>query len=70
MSSALVGHTGLVGSNLARQRGFDDLYRSTNIGEIRGRHFELVVNSGVSAVKWRANQEPDADREAILSLWR
>ena len=70
MRSGLIGYSGLVGSNLLRQRPFDDLYRSTNIEEIRGRHFDLVVNSGVSAVKWRANQEPEADRAAILSLWR
>jgi dTDP-4-dehydrorhamnose reductase len=70
MTSALVGYTGLVGSNLRRQRAFDHLYRSTDIDGIRGRRFDLLVNSGVSAVKWRANQQPEADREAILSLWR
>jgi hypothetical protein len=69
MTTALVGWSGLVGSNLLRQRPFDQLYRSTDIAEIRGRRFDLLVNSGVSAVKWRANREPEADREAILALW-
>jgi nucleoside-diphosphate-sugar epimerase len=70
MTTALVGHTGLVGSNLARQRPFDERYNRANIAEIRGRRFSLVVNSGVSAVKWKANEEPEADRAAILALWR
>jgi hypothetical protein len=70
MTTALVGYTGLVGSNLARQRHFDERYNSANIAEIRGRRFSLLVNSGVSAVKWKANEEPEADREAILGLWR
>jgi nucleoside-diphosphate-sugar epimerase len=70
MTAALVGHTGLVGSNLARQRSFDERYNRSNVAEIRGRHFSLLVNSGVSAVKWKANEEPEADRQAILALWR
>jgi nucleoside-diphosphate-sugar epimerase len=70
MTTALVGYTGLVGSNLARQRPFDERYNRANIAEIRGRRFSLLVNSGVSAVKWKANEEPERDREAILALWR
>jgi len=70
MTAGLIGYTGLVGSNLGAQRRFDRLYRSTNIGEIRGQRFSLLVNSGVSAVKWRANAQPEADRAAILALWR
>ena len=70
MTTGLIGYTGLVGSNLAAQRDFDHVYNSRTIEEIRGRRFSLLVNSGVSAVKWKANQEPDADRKAILGLWR
>jgi hypothetical protein len=70
MTTGLIGHTGLVGSSLAAQRDFDHVYNSRTIEEIRGRRFSLLVNSGVSAVKWKANQEPDADRKAILGLWR
>jgi nucleoside-diphosphate-sugar epimerase len=70
MTTALVGHTGLVGSNLALQRPFDERYNRANIAAIRGRRFSLLVNSGVSAVKWKANAEPEADRAAILALWR
>ena len=61
MSRALIGHTGFVGGNLLAQASFDHRYRSTDIEEIRGRSFELVVCCGAPAVKWKANQEPEAD---------
>jgi hypothetical protein len=61
MTSALVGHTGFVGSNLLRQREFDALYNSKNIEEIRGQSFDTLVFSGAQAVKWWANQNPDED---------
>ena len=70
MTAGLIGYTGLVGSNLERQHGFELRYNSRNIGEIRGRRFSLLVNAGVSAVKWKANEEPERDRGAILALWR
>lgn len=66
--SALIGFTGFVGSNLAEQVPFDWLYNSSNIHEMRGRSYSLVVCAGVSALKWRANQDPAADRNAIRSL--
>ncbi|TAE91630.1 MAG: hypothetical protein EAZ81_05610 [Verrucomicrobia bacterium] len=67
-SYALIGHTGLVGSNLMRQFRFDACYNSSNIQEIAGKHHELLVCSGVSGTKWLANQKPDEDRAAIASL--
>ncbi|HEX4169805.1 MAG TPA: NAD-dependent epimerase/dehydratase family protein [Bryobacteraceae bacterium] len=66
--TCLIGHTGFVGTNLKQQRPFDDLYRSTDIEEIRGKHYDLMVCSGVSAAKWRANQAPEEDRAAIDRL--
>ncbi len=68
MSQALIGHTGFVGSNLARSGGFDATFNSRNIDEIRGCHFRRVVCAGVPAVKWLANQQPAADRENIGRL--
>jgi nucleoside-diphosphate-sugar epimerase len=68
MASALIGHTGFVGSNLARQFTFDECYNSKNIGDIRGREFDLLVSAGVSAVKWWANQNAAEDRARIDSL--
>lgn len=61
MTDALIGFTGFVGSNLARQHSFGGLFNSKNISEIRGRNFETLVFSGARAVKWWANQHPKQD---------
>ena len=68
MNDALIGHTGFVGSTLARARTFQACFNSKNIGEIDGRSFDTVVCAGVSAVKWMANKEPEADLRAIRGL--
>ncbi|WP_123042244.1 NAD-dependent epimerase/dehydratase family protein [Cohnella candidum] len=64
----LIGYTGFVGGNLRIQASFDKLYNSRNIREIEGESFELLVCSGAPAVKWKANQEPEADRSNIEIL--
>ncbi len=66
--SALIGHTGFVGGNLARQHAFDATFNSTNIGEIAGREFGLLVCGGVYAVKWKANKAPEEDWASIEKL--
>lgn len=68
MPDALIGCTGNIGTTLLKQRSFDCLYRSTNINEIRGRKFDVVVCAGAPAQKWIANREPDADRRNLESL--
>jgi hypothetical protein len=50
---ALIGHSGFVGTNLHRQRPFDYLYNSKNIGDICGRSFELIVCAGIPAASLR-----------------
>jgi hypothetical protein len=70
VARALIGHTGFVGGNLLRQGRYGDLYNSSNIGEIAGRRFELVVSAGCKAAKWIANREPEADRAGIEVLMR
>ena len=60
-STALIGHTGFVGSNIARQYEFDDLYNTTNIGEISGREYDLVVSAAGRADSHRINTAPDTD---------
>ncbi len=66
--TCLVGYSGFVGSNLLAQAGFDDLYRSTNIHDIRGKSFGLLVCAGVPAVKWHANKFPEEDQTNINGL--
>ena len=68
MTQALIGYSGFVGSTLLRQTEFSALYRSTNIHEIAGREFDLVVCAGAPAQKWRANLEPAADLQNIRRL--
>ena len=65
MPSALIGHTGFVGGNLLRQASFDDVYNSSNIGDINGKRYELIVCAGAPGTKWKANQEPEADRRSL-----
>jgi nucleoside-diphosphate-sugar epimerase len=68
MKTALIGYSGFVGSNLAAEHSFDDLYNSSNIGEIDGKSYDLVVSAGARAEKWRINQEPDKDLAEIDGL--
>jgi nucleoside-diphosphate-sugar epimerase len=60
MQAALIGASGFVGGNLPHEL-FQDLYRSTNIEEIKGKHYDLVVCAGAPAAKWKANQDPAGD---------
>jgi hypothetical protein len=66
--SALIGHTGFVGSNLARDRGFGTLANSKTIDDLVGRSFGTIVCAGVSAAKWLANKDPEADQLGIERL--
>lgn len=70
MTSALIGHTGFVGGNLASQLEFHDFFNTSNIESIAGRRYDLVVSAGAPAAKWIANKEPAADRAAIERLVR
>lgn len=64
----LIGYTGFVGSTLLTQRSFDKLYNSKNITTITGESFDLLICAGAPAVKWKANQEPDADLANLKHL--
>lgn len=68
MTSVLIGHTGFVGSNLARSHDFDLRVNSGSIGTLRGGTFGTIVCAGVSAVKWKANRDPEADAAGIARL--
>jgi nucleoside-diphosphate-sugar epimerase len=69
-SAALIGYTGFVGGNLLRQRSFDATFNSSNIEEISGRSFDLVVCAGARAEKWKANADPERDLDNIERLTR
>ena len=69
MADALIGHTGFIGGNLARQRAFAAWFRSTDIHTLGGRSFRRIVCAGAPAVKWKANQEPAADRANLQRLF-
>lgn len=70
MSSALVGYTGFVGSNILRGQTFDALYNSKNFEDIKNRNFDFLVFSGATATKWQSNANPDKDRQHIDGLIR
>lgn len=65
---ALVGHTGFVGSNLRESGRYDAFFNSTNSHDLRGQSFTEVVCAGVSAIKWKANKDPEADWAGIVTL--
>tara|TARA_Y100001980_G_C14505646_1_gene281267 strand:- start:49 stop:1005 length:957 start_codon:yes stop_codon:yes gene_type:complete len=65
---ALIGYTGFVGSNLKKQFEFDDLFNSTNINEIKGRNYDLVICAGIQGSMWLANRDPLADLKSIKNL--
>lgn len=62
---ALIGHTGFVGGNLARQHEFAACFNSSNIETIASRSFDTLVFAGAQGKKWWANQNPEADRAGI-----
>lgn len=69
MSTAIVGHTGFVGSTLLRQLdGRAESFNSRNIAGIRGRKFERLLLAGAPAAKWIANKEPEADWANLQAL--
>jgi hypothetical protein len=70
MKNCLIGYTGFVGSNLLRQFEFEKLFRSINIDNIKGKHFNLVVCAGAPGEKWIANLNPDDDKRRIEFLIR
>lgn len=67
-TSALIGHTGFVGTTLMQTRTFTDAYHSRNIAEIAHRSFDLLVCAGAPASMWAANQDPGADEANLIAL--
>jgi nucleoside-diphosphate-sugar epimerase len=68
MTTALIGHSGFVGSSLLAKRSYDSLFRSSDIDTIRGKSFDHLVCAGVQAMKWWANLHPEEDQAGIDRL--
>jgi nucleoside-diphosphate-sugar epimerase len=68
VASALVGHTGFVGGTLLRQHRFDDLYNTSNIESLAGKSYDLIACAAAPGLKWKANQQPEADLASIRRL--
>ena len=68
MQSCLIGHTGFVGSNLARAHPFNAFFNSSNIEDIRGKSFDLLVCAAPHAKKWWSNLHPDEDTAIVRRL--
>ena len=66
----LIGSTGVVGGTLLRQTTFDEAVHRPTIDRIAGHRYDLVVCAGAPAVKWKANQEPEADAANLGRLQR
>jgi len=61
LNTALIGHTGFVGSTLLKQRKFNEYFNTSNIDDIHGKHYDLLICAGVPAEMWIANKYPEKD---------
>jgi nucleoside-diphosphate-sugar epimerase len=68
MKTALIGYTGFVGSNINAQGDFTDVYNTSNIDDIDGKEYDLVVSAATYAEMWRINQDPEGDLQQINGL--
>lgn len=57
-----------MGSNLRQSHAFDGLYNTSNIHELRGASYDLVVSSANRADSFRINAHGDDDRAEIEEL--
>jgi hypothetical protein len=68
MKNGLIGHTGFIGTNLKAEYFFDKKYNSSNIREIEGEQFDLLICAAPSAVKWKINKDPLPDLHNIAAI--
>lgn len=69
MFTGLIGDTGFVGSNLLKHLPSDTLcFNSANSRFIAYQQFGVLYCAGISATKWKANQQPVPDLAAIQNL--
>jgi hypothetical protein len=68
MKIALLGYTGFVGGYLKAIFPSASMYNSSNISEISGESFDLLLISAMPAEKWKANKFPEQDKENLEKL--
>ena len=68
MKTALIGHTGLIGSVLQRTNTFHKLYNSANIAELPAAGVDTIICSAPSGNRISANQNPDTDLASVNTL--
>jgi hypothetical protein len=68
VTTALIGHSGFVGSTLKRQSAFEYMFRSSDIDAVDNREFDTVFCAAAPAQKWKANADPEADRRVVDGL--
>lgn len=68
MASALIGYTGFVGGNFDAQHEFSHKFNTSNINDIDGQEFDLVVSAATYAEMWKINQDPEGDAAQIQGL--
>lgn len=61
MTNALIGFSGFVGGYIHRTFPNSSLFNSSNSEDLIGQTFHNIFCAGVSAVKWKAQQEPEQD---------
>jgi hypothetical protein len=65
---ALIGYTGFVGSNLAKQIKFDQIFNSSNIEDITKNNWSELIFCGLPSTKWLINKNPEPDRLNIENI--
>jgi len=68
MKTALIGHTGLIGSVLKRTNTFHKLYNSANIVELPDDGVDTIICSAPNANRIIANQNPEEDLLSVNTL--
>lgn len=65
---AIIGHTGFVGGTLHDSIPNAECFNSSNIEDIAGASFDIIICSGLCAAKWWINENAEVDLRSMLRL--